>query len=43
MSTIMLNIIYEMDADFLIPYWSLDFGVMTFVNECDIVINLGEL
>jgi hypothetical protein len=43
MSTIVLNIKYEVDLNFLVAYWWFDFGVMTFVNECDIVINLGEL
>jgi hypothetical protein len=43
MSTVVFDIIYEVDSNFLIPYWSFDFGVMTFVNEYDIVINLGEL
>jgi hypothetical protein len=33
----------KIDPDFIIPYWSFTLGMMTFVYERVIVINLGEL
>jgi hypothetical protein len=42
-SSIMLDVKDQVNTDFLVSCWRLDFGVMTFINECGVVINLGEL
>jgi hypothetical protein len=31
------------DSDLLVSIWWFDFGMVTFVDECIIIINLGEL
>jgi hypothetical protein len=39
----MFDIKDQVNTDFLVSCWGLDLGAMTFINECGVVINLGEL
>jgi hypothetical protein len=39
----MFDIKDQVDSDFLVSLWSFDLGVMTFINELAVVINLGDV